>query len=605
MDEDNEYRHAFLIIEAKKGQSTSSNPRHVLCAESDPDRDNWVDILVRCVNGGYYDDPQILPSSSSSTYSNGLSPIVTSVALASGFDSAQPRSSTGSVGYSEQTLAPGKQRGYSRDDVGHSTHGPLQEDGSSPSDAPISSSLPSPSALDGDSHAFAAPRSQSSLGHDDSGPDVKGTLSRPHHPLSNNPTSSPEYHRPKDRDKRRSVQPIKVSSNIPKTSLDGRPSSPDIHTPKVDQNGKVKISGPIGGAPIPAGYKFGAIGKEKDAAEQLIPGSDRREKAKSKMFWGFGRPNGMQPFVFTIGPATPPIDGLVSSEKNVAPAQPQPTRVVFGTTLEESLGVAEIANLPAIVFRCIQYLELKKADQEEGIYRLSGSSAVIKSLKDRFNSGTLVPPVLVIQRLNQDADRFTEGDVDLLASDEYWDPHAIAGLLKTFMRELPASILTRELHTRFLSVIGKCGFLKKALCSMTYRESLDFVDTQERIKELSCLISQLPLANYSLLRALTAHLILIVQNSNVNKMTMRNVGIVFSPTLGIPAGVFSLMLGEFNRVSNVDELEARGEESDGSPLRRNSRHYSDAAADQLLGLAGRSLKGENHAANPDYLLLLL
>ena len=50
----------------------------------------------------------------------------------------------------------------------------------------------------------------------------------------------------------------------------------------------------------------------------------------------------------------------------------------------------------------------------------------------------------------------SEGDVDLLASDEYWDPHAIAGLLKTFMRELPASILTRELHTRFLSVIGGC-----------------------------------------------------------------------------------------------------------------------------------------------------
>ena len=83
---------------------------------------------------------------------------------------------------------------------------------------------------------------------------------------------------------------------MPKTSLDGGSTSPDIHTPKVDQNGKVKISGPIGGAPIPAGYKFGASGKDKDkdAAEQSTPGSDRREKAKSKMFWGFGRPNGMQ-----------------------------------------------------------------------------------------------------------------------------------------------------------------------------------------------------------------------------------------------------------------------------------------------------------------------
>jgi len=145
------------------------------------------------------------------------------------------------------------------------------------------------------------------------------------------------------------------------------------------------------------------------------------------------------------------------------PAQPQPPHAVFGTTLEESLEVAQIANLPAIVFRCIQYLEVKKADQEEGIYRLSGSSAVIKSLKDRFNLGTFAPFVLAIGRFNLGANRSTEGDVDLLASDEYWDPHAIAGLLKTFMRELPASILTRELHTRFLSVIGGCEFPAKGV----------------------------------------------------------------------------------------------------------------------------------------------
>jgi RalA-binding protein 1 len=63
------------------------------------------------------------------------------------------------------------------------------------------------------------------------------------------------------------------------------------------------------------------------------------------------------------------------------------SRAVFGVPLEQSLAVSQIANLPAIVFRCIQYLETKKADQEEGIYRLSGSSAVIKSLKDRFNLG--------------------------------------------------------------------------------------------------------------------------------------------------------------------------------------------------------------------------
>ena len=106
------------------------------------------------------------------------------------------------------------------------------------------------------------------------------------------------------------------------------------------------------------------------------------------------------------------------------------------------------------------------------------------------------------------------------------------------------------------------------------------------------------MANYSLLRALTAHLILIVQNANINKMTMRNVGIVFSPTLGIPAGVFSLMLGEFKRVFNVDgaldEPAAPADDEAGQPknaVNRNSQHYSEAAADQMLGLAGRALPG--------------
>jgi RalA-binding protein 1 len=123
----------------------------------------------------------------------------------------------------------------------------------------------------------------------------------------------------------------------------------------------------------------------------------------------------------------------------------------------------------------------------------------------------------------------------------------------------------------------------------------DFVDPQERIQELSQLIASLPIANYTLLRALTAHLILIVQNAGVNKMTMRNVGIVFSPTLGIPAGVFGLMLGEFNRVFGVGGLDEDTQDQGDSlsaaedPSRRNSRQYTDAAADQLLGLSGRTL----------------
>lgn len=73
---------------------------------------------------------------------------------------------------------------------------------------------------------------------------------------------------------------------------------------------------------------------------------------------------------------------------------------MFGVTLEESLEIAQIAGLPAIVFRCIQYLEKMKADQEEGIYRLSGSSAVIKNLKDKFNTGASLSQLLFQKNIN-------------------------------------------------------------------------------------------------------------------------------------------------------------------------------------------------------------
>ncbi|KAI0319613.1 hypothetical protein OF83DRAFT_764465 [Amylostereum chailletii] len=601
-DEEGEYRHAFLIIEPKK-VATGSH-RHVLCAESDTERDDWVDMLVRYVSGTYTED-----ASSNFYQQNNLSANTTnSTATVGSIVNNQPRASSSSSPSQDSTPTsrdPRKQpvRGMSKDDISVSAavplsqlapdstnaklfrstasfdemlanngtsrnsenHSPLLErpsqgftdaqtarrilekahPSSAPTaDSPLSSSLPSSSPLDsadGDILATVSPRANSELGHYPDLVDPRGGKGRA-------PQPSPERGSGRSQKQARrtsyhpTLNPVQSSPPHPSTSDLHHPAQdPNLSTPRPDMNGKVKISGPMNGTPIPAGYKFGGKepAQEQQQQQQQEKDSSRRDKAKSRIFWGW--------------------------RQGDKPASvPHIPRNVFGVTLDEALDVAQIANLPAVVFRCIQYLEDKKADQEEGIYRLSGSSAVIKGLKDRFNN---------------------EGDVDLLASDEFWDPHAIAGLLKGFFRDLPASILTRDLHMRFLAV-------------------MDFVNAQERIEELSRLISMLPIANYSLLRALTAHLILIVQNANVNKMTMRNVGIVFSPTLGIPAGVFSLMLAEFNKVFNVDEdlpQELVGDDQGNAqmrqlreveqedPVRRNSRQYNDAAADQLLGLSGRKL----------------
>ena len=59
---------------------------------------------------------------------------------------------------------------------------------------------------------------------------------------------------------------------------------------------------------------------------------------------------------------------------------------------------------------------------------------------------------------------------------------------------------------------------------------------------------KLPKVNWFLIRALSAFLIGIISNSDVNKMNVRNVGIVFAPTLNIPAGVFSTFLTDFDAI---------------------------------------------------------
>ncbi|KAI9278220.1 Rho GTPase activation protein [Phascolomyces articulosus] len=184
---------------------------------------------------------------------------------------------------------------------------------------------------------------------------------------------------------------------------------------------------------------------------------------------------------------------------------------VFGIPLEDAVKVAKISEtyqLPAIIYRCIDYLEAKDAILEEGIYRRSGNAAKIRVLKARFNE---------------------EGDIDLLAGDQHYDIHVVSSLLKQWFRELPGNILTDALLKEMLEVT-------------------DLADRRERITEMGRIISLLPLPNYTLLRMLCAHLIRVIQNAGTNKMTLRNMGIVFSATLGIPTSIFSTLLTEFDDI---------------------------------------------------------
>ncbi|KAJ2160373.1 Rho GTPase activating protein [Coemansia sp. RSA 552] len=294
----------------------------------------------------------------------------------------------------------------------------------------------------------------------------------------------------------------------------------------------------------------------KSSGSKSARSREDKKRGRITFMWGKRKPAESEPPVPEVGTSGTSASGGADAPTPTAPRRlrrgsttndsrsvltknPPFKGPVFAQSLErvvEQTRVREHYRLPAVVYRCIEYLDAKKAWLEEGIYRQSGSSLALTQLRKEFNANR---------------------DYNLLKLSKPPDVHAVASLLKAYLRELPENILTARLYQDFVQV-------------------MDLVERHDRVYELGRLVSDLPLANYTLLRALTAHLIRIVQKASTNRMTLRNIGIVFSPSLGIPVGVFSLLMVEFEYIfwvndsgapepkllTNADASQHQGQEAD-------------------------------------------
>jgi hypothetical protein len=182
--------------------------------------------------------------------------------------------------------------------------------------------------------------------------------------------------------------------------------------------------------------------------------------------------------------------------QNVTPHTPQVGtggKSVFQSTLADSVAAApapEDPNVPEIVYRCIKYIELFGLN-EEGIFRISGSSSEVTKLKQLFATG--------------------QRPVDLTGS----DANAVASLLKLYFRELPDQIFTQQFFVDLGSVYT-------------------ITDTRQRLERLRRITADsLPRSNFGVVSHLFQLLYKIAQNRNVNRMNPNNLAIVFSPTLKI------------------------------------------------------------------------
>ncbi|KAB8078142.1 hypothetical protein BDV29DRAFT_20951 [Aspergillus leporis] len=171
-------------------------------------------------------------------------------------------------------------------------------------------------------------------------------------------------------------------------------------------------------------------------------------------------------------------------------AEAAPTGL-FGTDLEQRME-HEKSIIPAIITRCIQEVELRGMDME-GIYRKSGASSAIQTIRDGF------------ERQPQDYD-ISDPDLDI---------HAVTSALKQYFRKLPNPLITFEVYETII-------------------ETGEIASPSERIETLQKCLLELPRVHRDVLEFLMFHLKRVVEREKENLMTSQNIAVVFAPTIMRP-----------------------------------------------------------------------
>ncbi|XP_016141025.1 rho GTPase-activating protein 44-like [Sinocyclocheilus grahami] len=158
----------------------------------------------------------------------------------------------------------------------------------------------------------------------------------------------------------------------------------------------------------------------------------------------------------------------------------------YGKPLEEHLTLSgrEIA-FP--IEACVTVL-LDCGLQEEGLFRVAPSASKLKKLKASLDCGVL---------------DFQEYSAD---------PHAIAGALKSYLRELPEPLLTFDLYDDWI-------------------QASNSADQDKRLQALLSTCEKLPTANSNNFKYLIKFLAKLNEYQDYNKMSPGNIAIVLGPNL--------------------------------------------------------------------------
>uniref|UniRef100_A0A3Q3VZM4 Rho-GAP domain-containing protein n=1 Tax=Mola mola TaxID=94237 RepID=A0A3Q3VZM4_MOLML len=178
------------------------------------------------------------------------------------------------------------------------------------------------------------------------------------------------------------------------------------------------------------------------------------------------------------------ISELKENQSQNGPSLSLSSQKVYGEPLLAHLSKSN-REIAAPIQECISML-LRTGMREEGLFRLAAAASVVKKLKTCL-----------------DQEKVDHSEFSM-------DPHAVAGALKSYLRELPEPLMTFELYSDWFKA---AGYLT------------------EKLEHFRVLLKKLPLENYNNLRYLVTFLYLLSEQQAVNKMTPSNIAIVLGPNL--------------------------------------------------------------------------
>ncbi|KAJ7228116.1 hypothetical protein B0H12DRAFT_232663 [Mycena haematopus] len=174
---------------------------------------------------------------------------------------------------------------------------------------------------------------------------------------------------------------------------------------------------------------------------------------------------------------------------------------IFGVPLEDLMGFdGEKGGIPRVVRDAIQFIR-ESGMEEEGLFRRSPQSVMLKAAQDAYDRGNVV------------------------SLDTFGDPHLAAVLLKKYLRDLPHPVIPENLYP----VVRRCPMPSSSA------DTMDPANVERDLASIAyirdVLLPQLPLCVYILL----SHVLNLMHDVSLraasNRMDAHNLAVVLCPNL--------------------------------------------------------------------------